>query len=299
MRVMTMERTVARAPIQTPGHPTQPFARHAAGHEDGRMGAAAGFSPAEHGERRFSGALSDDYDLWRLARPFLGEVHEAVFRAVSSFAQARDRPLRALDIGMGDGGITTVLLGDAKLVVTGVDSEPKMIERARERLAEELAGGRLEVLLDDALHYLAGQATDAFELIASGYVLHNLRAEYRGRLYEVIWRVLAPSGLFVNADKYAQAGEAHHEAMRFQLNSFFDVLVPREKYELLREWVLHYFEDEAPDRLMLEADAIERMNELGFVEVRVVFRRSWAAVVVAKNPTLVRADGPPWGRPFR
>jgi hypothetical protein len=64
--------------------------------------------------------------------------------------------------------------------------------------------------------------------------------------------VLAPSGLFINADKYAQAGEAHHQALRYQVNSFFDVLLPREKYELLREWVLHYVEDEAPDRVMLE-----------------------------------------------
>jgi hypothetical protein len=59
-------------------------------------------------ERRFSGALGDDYELWSLARPFLGEVHEVIVRAVHSFTQARDRPVRALDIGMGmgDGAIT-------------------------------------------------------------------------------------------------------------------------------------------------------------------------------------------------
>src|SRR5215831_15366456 len=85
-----------------------------------------------------SGKLSDDYDLWR-ARPFLGEVHEVVILAVQSFTQARDRPLRALDIGMGMGdGITELLLADTKLAVTGVDNEPKMIERARGRLAAEL-----------------------------------------------------------------------------------------------------------------------------------------------------------------
>ena len=94
--------------------------------------AAASPSAGDLPERRFSGTLSDDYELWRLAHPFLGEVHEVVFRAVHSFTQARNRPLRALDIGMGmgDGAITGLLLADIQLSVTGVDNEPKMIKKA-------------------------------------------------------------------------------------------------------------------------------------------------------------------------
>ena len=107
------------------------------------MGKAAASSPAgDLRERRFSGRLSDDYDIWRLARPFLGEVHEIVIRAVRSFTEARDRPLRALDIGMGEGAITRLLVADAQLSVTGVDNEPKMIKKARERLTADLSSGR-------------------------------------------------------------------------------------------------------------------------------------------------------------
>ena len=85
------------------------------------MDKTAASSPAGIRERRFSGTLGDDFELWRLARPFLGEVHEVVARAVRSFTQARDRPLRALDIGMGmgDGAITGLLLADAKLSADG------------------------------------------------------------------------------------------------------------------------------------------------------------------------------------
>jgi ubiquinone/menaquinone biosynthesis C-methylase UbiE len=246
------------------------------------MGKAAASSPAgDLRERRFSGRLSDDYDLWRLARPFLGEVHEIVIRAVRSFTEARDRPLRALDIGMGEGAITRLLVADAQLSVTGVDNEPKMIKKAREHLTAELASGRLKIVLDDALHFLTNQPSHAFDIIASGYVLHNLTADYRGRLYDEIWRMLAPSGLFVNADKYAQTGEAHREALRWQLNRFFDVFVPRQRYDLLREWVLHYVEDEAADRVMPEADAITRLNDLGFADVRIAYRRYMDAVLIA------------------
>ena len=112
-------------------------------------------------------------------------------------------------------------------------------------------------------------------------MLHNLTADYRARLYDEIWRMLAPSGLFVNADKYAQTGEAHREALRWQLNRFFDVLVPRQSYDLLREWVLHYVDDEAPDRVMPEADAITRLNDLGFADVRIAYRRYMDAVLIA------------------
>jgi ubiquinone/menaquinone biosynthesis C-methylase UbiE len=211
-------------------------------------------------------------------------VHEVVVRAVRSFAQAQNRQLCALDIGMGDGAITQLLLADAKLAVTGVDNEPKMIKRAHERLAADLSSGRLKIVLDDALHFLTNQPSHAFDIIASGFVLHNLTADYRAGLYNEIWRVLAPSGLFVNADKYAQTGEAHREALGWQLTRFFDVFVPRQRYDLWREWVLHYVEDEATDRVMPEADAITRLNDLGFADVRIGYRRYMDAVLIAHKP---------------
>src|SRR5262249_24777529 len=135
------------------------------------------------------------------------------------------------------------------LSVTGIDNEPKMIKKARELLATHLASGRLEVVLDDALHFLTKQPSHAFDIIASGWVLHNLIDDYRVRLYDEIWRVLAPSGLFVNADKYAPTVEAPGEAVRWQLDRFFDVFVPRQRYDLLREWVLHYVETKLPTGL--------------------------------------------------
>jgi tRNA (cmo5U34)-methyltransferase len=233
------------------------------------------------GEQRFSGKLSEDYGLWRLARPFLDDVHAAITRELDQFTQGSSQPLRALDIGTGDGAITRLLLKDAKLDVTGVDNEPKMLEQARRGLASSLANGRLNIVLADAQHFLAEQPPCAFDIVASGYVLHNLTVDYREHLYGEIWRVLAPSGIFINADKYAQEGEAHRKALRWQLGLFFDVLAARERYDLLREWVLHYVEDEASDRVMPEADAIARLERLGFADVKIVYRRHMDAVLIA------------------
>jgi ubiquinone/menaquinone biosynthesis C-methylase UbiE len=236
------------------------------------------------GEQRFSGKLSDDYPLWRLARPFLDEVHDIVAGELRNFTRTRKPPLHALDIGMGGGAIAKLLLHDAKLDVVGVDNEPKMLEQARKGLSAALASGRLKIALDDALQFLAGQPPQSIDVIASGYVLHNLTADYRDRLYGEIWRVLAPSGILINADKYAQEGEAHRQALRWQLGLFFDVLGSHEKYDTLREWVLHYAEDEAGDRVMPEAEAMARLERLGFTSVAIVYRRYMDAVLVARKP---------------
>ena len=96
--------------------------------------------------------------------------------------------------------------------------------------------------------------------------------------------MLAPAGLLINADKYAQQGEAHREALNWQLGLFFDVLGTRGQYDLLREWVLHYVEDEATDRVMPEADAIIRLELLGFANVNTVYRKHMDAVLVARKP---------------
>lgn len=241
-------------------------------------------NPDAASEKRFSGALSDDYPLWRLARPFLGEVHGVVTEELTKFAADRPAPLRGLDIGMGDGAITKLLLVNPKLEMVGVDNEPKMIAQAREVLQSAVEGGRLKIVLDDALGFLAGLPAGSIDIAASGYVLHNLPEDYRDRVQGEIFRVLAPGGLFVNADKFAQIGQAHREALRWQLGLFFDVLVPRRQYDLLRDWVLHYVEDEAPGRVMQEADAMARLKGLGFKDVEIVYRKHMDAVLTARKP---------------
>lgn len=235
-------------------------------------------------EQRFAGTLSDDYPLWRLARPFLGEMHGTVTEELVKFTRERKTPLSAIDIGMGDGAITELLLAEPQLKVVGVDNEPKMVFRAQAALRDALEGGRLKVVLDDALSFLGSRPADSVDIAASGYVLHNLTEAYRDRVYDQIFRVLKPGGLLINADKYAQSGQAHRDALNWQLGLFFDVLVPRQKYDLLRDWVLHYVEDERRGRVMPETDAMARLKRAGFADVAIVYRKHMDAVLVARKP---------------
>ena len=51
--------------------------------------------------------------------------------------------------------------------------EPKMIEQA-EGAGASITSGRLTIVLDDALHYLAALPQHSLDIVASGYVFHNL-----------------------------------------------------------------------------------------------------------------------------
>jgi hypothetical protein len=96
--------------------------------------------------------------------------------------------------------------------------------------------------------------------------------------------VLKAGGLFVNVDKYAENDEQRFQALQVTLGRFFDTFVPLEKWDLLRAAVLHEVADEAPDRVLREADAVQELAGLGFREIEVRRRHRMAALLVASKP---------------
>jgi len=56
------------------------------------------------------------------------------------------------------------------------------------------------------------------------------------------------------------------------------------KHDLLKEWVLHNVADQAPDRVVREKESIQRMEEIGCAEVRILHRENMEALIVATKP---------------
>jgi len=240
-------------------------------------------SSAPRSERRFSGHLSDRYDLWRVARPHLETIHRAVSDQVTGFAKEHGDRVHALDIGCGDGAIIALLLDDARIDVVGVDNEPKMVAQALAHLTRWIELGRLSIVEDDADRYLADQADGSVDLVVSGYVFHNLTPAYRAEAFAEVYRVLRSGGLFINADKYARDGNVHFQDMKWQVERFFEAFGDTEHIDILRAWVLHYIEDESPKHLMLESAALAELEELGFTDPSIVCRERMDAVLVARK----------------
>jgi SAM-dependent methyltransferase len=124
-----------------------------------------------------------------LARLVLGSL----FRSIASeVASAAGPGARVLDVGCGPGHLAIRLAREADLRVTGLDLDPRMIERARGQARRAMAGGQQ---LPD---FIVGDATAlpfpdaAFDLVVSTLSMHHWAEPAQG-LAEV-GRVLRPGG---------------------------------------------------------------------------------------------------------
>jgi ubiquinone/menaquinone biosynthesis C-methylase UbiE len=236
-------------------------------------------------EHRFKGAMSEEYKLIRLALPHFDQLQRLVGEAVANYVTVSSPPC-VLDVGCGDGVTSdTILSSRTDVMVTALDNEEKMVEQARQNLAQFVQTGRCRVVKNDALAYLRREHDAGFDIVASVLTLHNLDHHYRHLVHWEIYRVLKPGGLFVNADKYVESDEQRFKGLQVALGRFFDALVPLGKFDLLRDWVLHNVADQGPDRVMKEADAVEELTSIGFRSVAVRSRMNMEALLTALKPS--------------
>ncbi len=230
--------------------------------------------------------MSEEYSLVRLAIPDFDHLQHLVAEAVAAYSPRRPAgPIRVLDLGCGDGATSgTILSRRPDAFVTALDSEATMVGRAAENLAGPIREGRCEVVLHDALDYLRGQPASGYDVVATALALHNLHHDYRHLLHQEVYRVLKPGGLFANADKYAGDDKERFQGLQVILGRFFDCFVPLGKLDLLRDAVLHEVADEAPDRVMREADAVRELAEIGFRGIEVGRRLGLVALLTARKP---------------
>ncbi|UPT74953.1 MAG: class I SAM-dependent methyltransferase [Elusimicrobiota bacterium] len=234
-------------------------------------------------ERRFSGTLTSEYDLFDLACPKGPILDATMAREIRRFKPRRQtQVLDALELGFGTGFTSKVILGcRADLRLTAMDNEPQMLPKARKNLKQWIGDGRLTLHVTDALAFLRKQPTRRYDVVATAATLHNFAVPYRALVWKELSRIMKPGALFINADKYAQKGPAQRSAVKARMGRYFGVAVPRQSFDWLKSVVLHYMDDESPERRMDEAEQAALMRSAGFVGVRRIYRMDMTAVVVA------------------
>jgi SAM-dependent methyltransferase len=123
-----------------------------------------------------------------------------------------ERVERVLDLGTGDGRLLDLVL-TARPGATGVglDLNPEMLSRARERFAGDDRVVIAEHDLDDPL------PDGTFDLIVSSFAIHHVTDGRKRVLYRECADRLRPGGAFLNLEHVASPTDALHEAFLAEL----------------------------------------------------------------------------------
>jgi len=114
---------------------------------------------------------------------------------------------RVLDIGTGDGRLLSMILaGQPKAAGVGLDFSPVMLERARSQFAGNKNVQIVETNLDEHLPKLG-----TFDTIVSSFAIHHCAHQRKRSLYEEVYEMLNPGGIFCNLEHVASPTYRLHE----------------------------------------------------------------------------------------
>lgn len=185
---------------------------------------------------------------------------------LSSFIQTYTNTksiINILEIGCGTGITTQVILKsrpDINLI--SIDNDSRMIKSCN---LIKNAFNNLDTFESDALDFIRFAENDYFNIIVSGFTIHNFHKNYRKSLYQELYRVMSFNSVFLNADKFVSDDfNKQIEGLKFRLGSYIDYLLREQQYDLLKKWVEHYLEDTKPEFIMKFNEELDIIKGCGF-----------------------------------
>ncbi len=225
---------------------------------------------------RFSGVIGEEYVLFEKAVPYIVEFESKIHETLGA-----DFEGNALEIGCGNGFTTARIIDFCKnLKITCVDNEKKMTEQFCKNFKKEISEGKINLVFGDALEIINKIESKKFDAVVSALTIHNFDKEYRHDFLKEVFRILKKRGLFINADKYAHDDTREHErAIKWQWQKYAEVFDKK----LAEEWIKHDKEDEKSEKIMKEPESILALKNIGFSEIKIIYRKNMHAVIKAKK----------------
>ncbi|MBE8998586.1 class I SAM-dependent methyltransferase [Nostoc sp. LEGE 12447] len=145
-------------------------------------------------QEAFNAAATDYDSLRRVLIPCFDDFYKT---AVEIIPSERIAPIKVLDLGAGTGlysGMVQSVFPNAEFTL--LDLAPEMLEKAKLRFSK--MGKFPKILIGD---YIDTDLGDSYDLIISALSIHHLSDFEKELLYQRIYDVLNPGGIFVNADQ--------------------------------------------------------------------------------------------------
>lgn len=113
-----------------------------------------------------------------------------------------------LDMGCGDGILMEAILRQwPGSQGVALDGSPAMLEKAAERLSVFHPAAVTFVQADFSLpDWTRSVPRDQFEVVVSGFAIHHCEDARKKAIYQEVFDLLAPGGVFVNIEHVASAG---------------------------------------------------------------------------------------------
>jgi SAM-dependent methyltransferase len=172
---------------------------------------------------------------------------------------------RVLDLGSGDGRLLdSVLRLRPEASGVALDFSPFMLEQLKGRFEPP----KIQIVDHDLENSLP--SLGAFDLVVSSFAIHHLPHERKRTLYEEIWALLEPGGVFCNLEHVASASSYGHE--RF-----------------LEMMGITAAEEDPSNKLLDVHTQLEWLRQIGFVDVDCYWKwRELALLFGRKLPDLRR-----------
>jgi SAM-dependent methyltransferase len=204
--------------------------------------------------------------------PYAADQLEIMLRVLA----AADRPIQNfLDLGSGDGTLAAAVLSRfPQAQATLVDFSEPMLAAARKRLGEAACG---IIHADFGTPAWVDAVSDCapFDAVVSGYAIHHQPDDRKKAVYQEIFDLLAPGGMFVNVEHVAPS-TARVSELSDEL--FVDSLAAHNRKrggEKTHEEISTDFvrrPDKAANILAPLHDQCEWLRAIGFVDVDCFFK---------------------------
>ncbi len=216
--------------------------------------------------------------------PLAAEQIDVLRRVVRHAAARIDR---LLDLGCGDGILGRTVMADYP-AACGVflDFSEHMIEAAKQKADVQRATFIVQDLAtSDWRRSVAAQAP--FDLVLSGLAIHHLPDERKRALYQEVFELLAPGGLFLNLEHVAPNSPWAKQAFD---DLFVDSLWShhrkhggeRSRDEIAAQW---YHRPDKSENILASVEwQCQWLREIGFVEVDCYFKVLQLALFGGRRP---------------